>query len=70
MSTRKREPSDERNSSFGSAAAVAEHKPGMESVAARAAEVEEGHHRRSPSDAKKIPQESLAKRIGKPRKGE
>jgi len=69
MSARKREPSDEGNSSFGPPASVAEHRPGMDAAAAHLGEVDEGHHRRSPSDRKKIPKEPLAKRIRSAGKG-
>lgn len=70
MSPRRRESRDEDNSSFGSPEPTLEDlKPGVESGETRKREVAEGHHRRSPREGKKIPRESLAKRIRKAEKG-
>jgi hypothetical protein len=64
MSSKRREPRDEDNSSFGSSPSMLEElKPGLESSDGKQRNVTEGHHRLSPRDNKDIPREPLAKRI-------
>lgn len=60
---------DEKNADFGVERKVMDRKSGFNREPAKK-EVEKGKdHQRSPSEAKDIPQESLAVRIGKIQKG-
>jgi hypothetical protein len=70
MGARRREPRDERNSSFDPEPVFEELRPGLETGARAEGGVAEGHHRLSPRDSKDIPQEPLAKRIRRAPKGD
>jgi hypothetical protein len=69
MRSRKSKGGDEENSAFGLPAKTVDHKSGVHHEVAKQG-VEKGHNRRRrPREEKDIPQETLAARIGKIRKG-
>ena len=70
MSGREKESRDDSNRSFDPEPAFEDLKPGLETAAKPEGGVAEGHHRLSPRDAKDIPREPLAKRIGRAPKGD
>jgi hypothetical protein len=67
MSPDRRDPRDERNSSFDPEPAFQELRPGFETVAETERVVDEAHHRLSPRESKDVPQEPLARRIRRAR---
>jgi hypothetical protein len=72
MSLRKPEHGDENNAAFETAEVPLDHsKSGLkhDAPAAGSAEDAEGHHRFARSDAKDIPQQSLAARVRNAAKG-
>jgi hypothetical protein len=61
---------DERNAGFGAPENIVHHKPGFDFTHGKQEGEGGKDHRRSPKDAKDIPQEPLAKRLKRPTKGD
>lgn len=69
LRSKRKEGGDEENTAFGLPEKVVDHKPGFDLQVPKH-EAEMGNNRRfRPSEEKDIPQQSLAERIGKNRKG-
>jgi len=69
MSSKRTEGGDEENTAFGLPEQVVDHKAGFDPKVPKQ-EAETGNNRRfRPSEEKDIPQQPLAHRIGKKRKG-
>jgi len=69
MSSKNIKGSDEENTSFGVPEKVVDLKAGFQREVAKQEGETHSDQRRRPSEEKDIPQESLAARIGKMRKG-